>query len=126
MNTIVKYLSRSSAIIAFFILFSGSRALYPGIKVYPRLFTPGTILTNENVFFEFGDFSDPKPVLTIFDLSGRTVRTIQVINPTAIATGWRLAWDGKDDGGNMVFPGVYIYQWREAASATTGTIVVAR
>ena len=99
---------------------------YAVIKVYPRLITPGIAATNENTFFDFDDFSEPKPELKIFDLAGRTVRSIQVLNPMAIATGWRLVWDGKDDGGNIVFPGVYVYQWSEGKAITSGTIVVAR
>ena len=108
------------------VLVVGKGLLYSDIKVYPRLVTPGAAFSNDNVFFEFEDYSEPKPVLTIFDLTGRIVKSFQVIDPIAVSTGWRLVWDGKDEGGNLVFPGVYIYEWREATTTTTGAIVVAR
>ena len=115
------------AILTFvFMLVSGDKLVYCAIKVYPRLITPGVPQANENVFFDFDEYNDPKPELRVFNMAGRLVRTIQVLNPSATVSGWRQIWDGKDDSGNIVYPGVYIYQWSEGITSTTGSIVVAR
>ncbi|MBN1824253.1 MAG: hypothetical protein JW803_08045 [Endomicrobiales bacterium] len=94
-------------------------------RVYPRMITPGSPPDNETVFFEFEDFDDPKPELKIYDINGREVKMIPV-SPSAISLGWRLVWDGRDEDGNLVPPGVYIYQWKKASKSVTGTIVIVR
>jgi len=126
MNKIINSRLLLALMLAAIISVSGNSLLFSGLKVYPKLITPGTPTTNENVFFDFDDFNEPKPELRIFDLTGRLIRSIQVLNPEAISSGWRLVWDGKDGNGNIVFPGVYIYQWREGFAVTSGAIVVAR
>jgi len=103
-----------------------SNLSYCAIKVYPRLITPDVVSANGCVFFDFDDLGDTAPQLKIFNLNGRTVRAVQVSNPIATVTGWRFSWDGKDDSGNIVFPGVYIYQWCVGNAVTSGSVVVAR
>ena len=126
MNKIVNFRYFSVLILsAAFVVFC-SAVLYSGIKVYPRVITPGFSSSNEKAFFDFDYFDDPKPDLKIFDMTGRQVRSILVLEPAATSTGWRVVWDGRDDNGSLVLPGVYIYQWREQNAATTGSIVVAR
>lgn len=100
--------------------------LFADLRAYPRIITPGTPPDNEKVFFDFTYYDEPKPKLMIFDLSGRKVREISTLNPQATATGWRLTWDGTDENGSYVLPGVYIYQWEEGTSVINGTIVVSR
>jgi hypothetical protein len=106
--------------------FAPLQKLFADLKVYPRIITPGTPPENEFVFFDFTDFDDPKPKLQIIDLSGRKVRSISILNPRPIATGWRVVWDGTDEDGNLVLPGVYIYQFEAGTKITNGTIVVSR
>jgi hypothetical protein len=96
------------------------------LKVYPRIITPGLTAENDRVFFDFTDYDDPKPKLSIFDLNGRKIKDISALNPQPVITGWRLYWDGRDSGGNPVMPGVYVYQFEEGTKETTGTIVVSR
>ena len=96
------------------------------LKVYPRLITPGSPPYNEKVFFDFNDPLDSGFKLEILDLNGEKIREIETLNPQAIVSGWRLVWDGKDESGSLVMPGVYLYQWEEIGKIITGTIVVAR
>jgi len=96
------------------------------IKVYPRLITPGTPPYNEKVYFDFADFDDPKPILSIYDISGRKVREIAVLNPSVNGMLWQISWNGTDDSGTTVHPGVYVYAWETRQKTITGTIVVAR
>lgn len=99
---------------------------YADLKVYPRIITPGTPPENEKVFFEFSFFDEPKPTLRIIDITGRKIREISVLNPRPIAAGWIVTWDGTDENGSVVLPGVYIYQWEEGIKTINGTIVVSR
>ena len=100
--------------------------LYADLKVYPRIITPGTPPENEKVFFEFSFFDEPKPTLRIMDITGRKVRDIPVLNPRPIVSGWIVSWDGTDENGSLVLPGIYIYQWEEGLKTINGTIVVSR
>ena len=126
MNKIVDFSSLSVVFVAAILVLSFNLESHSAIKVYPRLITPGTSADNGNAFFDFEIFDEPKPELKIFDITGRQVKSTQILNPSATSTGWRFVWNGKDDSGNLVSPGVYIYQWREGTATTTGSIVVAR
>ena len=115
-----------SAVFCFIVVIL-SVSLFADLKVYPRIITPGTPPDNERVFFDFTDFDDPKPTLSIIDLSGRKIRSVSVLNPQPLVTGyWRVYWDGTDENGNIVLPGVYIYQFEWGTKVTNGTIVVGR
>jgi flagellar hook assembly protein FlgD len=50
---------------------------------------------------------DDSPVAaTIYDFSGRLVR--QIAERRSFSTGeYAIAWDGRNDGGKMVQPGIY-------------------
>jgi hypothetical protein len=64
-----------------------------------------------------GEFS-----VLIFNISGVLVRELKAADP-----GERdLEWDGKDEVGNFVESGVYIYQIQVGESFDTGTIIVAK
>ena len=64
-----------------------------------------------------GEFS-----VLIFNISGVLVRELKAADP-----GERdLAWDGKDEVGNFVESGVYIYQMQVGGSFDTGTVIVAK
>ena len=115
-------------IILILLLLSLCRAarLNADLRVFPRILTPGSPPGNERIFFEFSDFDEPKPNLSIFDITGRKITDIAVLNPQAVITGWRIFWDGTDSEGTVVLPGVYIYIWNAAGKATVGTVIVAR
>lgn len=101
-------------------------AAFGEIRVYPRLITPGSSAENNRVLFEYDYADEPRPTLKIYDIQGHKVKDVSTMNPRGIATGWQVAWDGRDDNGRMVMPGVYIYQWTEGTSVIKGAVVVAR
>jgi len=126
MNKIVNFRYFSALILSAAVVACCSAVSYTAIKVYPRLITPGVSSSNEKVFFDYDYSDEPKPELTIFDMTGRQVKSIQVLDLFPTSSGWRVVWDGRNENGNPVSPGVYIYQWREQNTTTTGSIVVAR
>jgi hypothetical protein len=67
------------------------------IKVYPNPFRPGK---HTQVIFEH--ISD-KSVLKLFDAGGNVVRSFE----GAILIGGRLVWDGKNNNGEYLAPGLY-------------------
>ena len=94
----------------------GRNELLYDVEVQPRVFSPNGDGINDDVAFEFtvvrvGD-SSPAEV-TVYDLSGRKVR--QLVESRAVSTGPRsLRWDGRDDAGQVVVPGVYYARLRVA------------
>lgn len=70
----------------------------------------------------------PAPVeLEVCDLAGRTVRTIASVDRGVGPVTW--SWDGRDDSGELVNPGIYVWSLRVKADAFTerhaGTVAVA-
>ena len=64
-----------------------------------------------------GEFS-----VLIFNINGVLIRELKSADPGARD----LEWDGKDELGNFVESGVYIYQIQVGESFDTGTIIVAK
>ena len=60
----------------------------------------------------------------IFDKEGRHVRNLPAAAGGGIGT--TLIWDGKDDRGNVVPGGAYIYKISGEGHSFTGTVGVAR
>jgi hypothetical protein len=59
---------------------------------------------------------------TVYDVTGARVASLQPgTDPSAV-----LLWDGKDDNGQVVAGGIYIYQIDFEGKHGTGTVVVAR
>jgi hypothetical protein len=72
-------------------------------------------------------FTNPRyaPVsLRIYNLLGREVRT--VLADARPAGSYSLFWDGRDNGGNAVAPGIYIYKFSSGTSSLSRRMVVAR
>ena len=98
--------------------------------VTPATLTPNGDTVNDEVEFSFGLFLVTAPVevkVEIFDLSGEVVRTL---GPEEHAAGQvRLTWDGADDQGQLVLPGVYMYRLKveddEDSNEHLGTVAVA-
>jgi hypothetical protein len=84
-----------------FVYFSGIGGYYQSLKMSPQV----------NMFSE-DDLS-----VRIYDLSGRLIRKL--------CDGEEI-WDGKDDNGNIVENGIYIYQYKINGKQYSGTIAVAR
>jgi hypothetical protein len=60
-------------------------------------------------------------VIDLFDLAGRRVAGVA---PTPLASGWSWRWDGRDEHGSAVGPGVYFA--RERGASSSFRFVVAR
>lgn len=79
---------------------------------YPNPFTTNTL-------FRF-DHNKPGDVLDvtiqIFSVSGRLVKTLQTQTVTSGSTFTDLSWDGRDDFGNNIGRGVYLYRIKVKSS----------
>ena len=64
-----------------------------------------------------GEFS-----VLIFNINGVLIRELKSADPGARD----LDWDGKDELGNVVESGVYVYQIQVGESYDTGTVIVAK
>ena len=88
---------------------SKDRELLGDLHVQPPVFTPNGDGFNDEVAFDFAVFlanlNDPVAV-GIYDLSGRLIRTMGEQREVS-AGRYRIAWDGFDDGGELVPPGLY-------------------
>ena len=62
--------------------------------------------------------------VTIFDVRGKRLRTLA--NGIAASGTRTVAWDGRDEGGNPVPPGAYMYRVQTAMGVLTGKVVLQR
>ncbi|MDP6698637.1 MAG: hypothetical protein QGH25_03240 [Candidatus Latescibacteria bacterium] len=85
-------------------------ALLTDVLISPQVFSPNGDGINDATMFSFNvvRVGDDSPVVaTIFDLSGRRLRTIA--EQRAFSTGeYQMGWDGRDGEGRIVPPGVYM------------------
>ncbi len=91
-------------------------------SVEPKIFTPeeGDYRINE-VSFYFENPKGSKVDIRIFDVNGRQVRS----NLRRDGEN-KMVWDGRDESGNIVRGGVYIYRVEAEGKVINGTIVVAK
>jgi hypothetical protein len=81
----------------------------------PNPFTPNGDGKNDLTYFSFfvSNLVIERPLqIKIYDVTGRIVRTLVDTKTTAQAFVEQNAvpWDGRDDGGRLLPPGLYIYQ----------------
>ncbi len=96
-------------------------ALVNKLVVRPNPFTPNGDGYNDVVEFNFAGLNLNSPVLHIFDVNGVPVW----INPPQ--TGKVYAWNGRDDRGRELQPGVYLYTLRDLGqNVASGYVVIAR
>jgi len=62
--------------------------------------------------------------LIIYDIRGRIVRTVQA--GMTLAGYGSAEWDGRDDAGRPVAPGIYLYRAAGAVGVTSGRLVLTR
>ena len=94
------------------------------VQVEPRPFSP---FADEYVRFAFvvGNIEEGREVvLKMFNLTGRSIRQL---TQTGSARTYQFEWDGRDESGRVVEPGLYLYEVRIEGSdkARRGTFVVA-
>ena len=90
---------------------SASNALVGLMSPRATLFTPNGDGMNDyfEVSYNLLKLLQPAPVsFAIFDLSGRRVRQGYV--GADLAGEYTRIWDGRDDRGELVMPGIYLYQ----------------
>lgn len=76
------------------------------VSVRPNPFNAGS--GPAHIQIDLAKVQQPKAMtVALYDLSGRRVRTLWADRP-ATAGRKRLQWDGRDDGGRLVAPGLYL------------------
>ena len=93
-------------------------------KPYPNPFTPLSSDEDFNqVVFPARAIEDASGEFTvhIYGIDGMLVKTL-----TALPGETKLTWNGRDEAGEIVESGVYVYQLQIAESFKTGTVIVAK
>jgi hypothetical protein len=97
-------------------------------KADPNPFTPNGDGRNDFTFFSFfvSNLIVERPVsISIFDVTGRQVRLLLDVKSTAQAFVEQNAirWDGRDNNGRLLPPGLYIYQIRVDVDGLSPAVV---
>ena len=88
---------------------SARKRLFRNLTVTPRVFTPNGDGVNDELRLDFTVMlvrGSTGVAAEIFDLTGRRVRLLE--ERRAVGAGsYSIAWDGRDEAGELVPPGVY-------------------
>ncbi|MGH7492362.1 MAG: gliding motility-associated C-terminal domain-containing protein [bacterium] len=91
------------------------------LTVRPNPFTPNQDGYNDVVEFNFAGMDLDSPTLHVFDVNGVPVWM------NAPHAGKIYTWDGRDENGRELQPGVYLYTLRDhGANVASGLVVIAR
>ena len=105
----------------------GNKQLLRDVVVRPAAFSPnGDGINDEAVFaFKVVRVGDDSPVeVQVYDLGGRAIRRLE--EQRAQSSGeYEIAWDGKDQAGEVVPPGIY-YARLKVSTQTEGAGIQAR
>lgn len=85
-----------------------------------KMFTPNNDGINDEINLIFTGNVEIITDAEIFDITGKRIGTM-----TQKSDSW-FVWDGKNDDGRTVLPGLYIYQVKSGDKVCNGIIVVAR
>ncbi len=87
------------------------------VSVYPNPFRFESVITIR------GEGAGPL-VIAVFDATGRRVRTLESTPSTEREV--RVFWDGRDDAGRRLSPGVYFVRTQRGAAATVTKLILSR
>jgi len=95
------------------------------VEAKPNPFSPNGDGLFDEAFISYfvAKIAYPQPVsVKIYNLNGDRIRTLRDQKDPAFS--YEIPWDGRDDSGDLVSPGVYIYQVR--VNTDSGTEVVTK
>jgi hypothetical protein len=95
----------------------------PDLPTGPRLTcSPNPFRASTTIAFQVPNATDPAARVSIYDVTGRRLRTFAIPLSGEGASG-RILWNGEDDRGARLAAGVH-YVWLEAAGVNLGTRVI--
>ena len=100
-------------------------SLNPDTDVVPRIFSPNDDGINDVVYFKVFNPRLAQVSGVVIDMTGAHVASLVAVSDN-VPTPDSLVWDGKDQNGNRVPSGPYVYRIDGDGSVFSGIVVVAR
>ncbi|MCG6914629.1 T9SS type A sorting domain-containing protein, partial [bacterium BMS3Abin03] len=90
------------------------------IRNYPNPFNPSTIISFTIPY----DLTNSDVTLSIYDIQGKLIRTL--VSENLSGGNYLTKWNGKNDIGNPVASGVYIYNLQVSNKQVSGKMMLVR
>ena len=98
------------------------------LSILPPVLSPNGDGINDHALIRFPVYQlrgTHRLQVTVHDLSGRRVRDLSMVTERPSGE-HEVPWDGRDDGGALVLPGIYVVRVRVATDADGGEASAAR